>query len=80
MMQQPFCPAAGKRRHPPDGRLYPGPGPGIGLGMSGDWVLAGLSGAPLGVLMRKSGLDPAQCSGIILLPISINGLFCFRLR
>ncbi|MFO7873649.1 MAG: magnesium transporter, partial [Bacteroidales bacterium] len=42
----------------------------IGLGMLVNLFFAGLSGASIPVLMKKIGLDPAQCSSIILTTVT----------
>lgn len=42
----------------------------IGLGMLVNLFFAGLSGASIPILMKKVGLDPAQCSSIILTTIT----------
>ncbi len=50
----------------------------IGLGMFLNLVLAGLSGASIPVLMKKLGLDPAQCSNIILTTVTdVMGFLIF---
>ncbi|MFP4533481.1 MAG: magnesium transporter [Desulfobacterales bacterium] len=50
----------------------------IGLGMFFNLVLAGLSGASIPVLMKKLGLDPAQCSNIILTTVTdVMGFLIF---
>ncbi|MBA2882195.1 magnesium transporter [Desulfosalsimonas propionicica] len=50
----------------------------IGLGMFFNLVLAGLSGAAIPVLMKKLGLDPAQCSSIILTTVTdVMGFLIF---
>jgi magnesium transporter len=42
----------------------------IGLGMFINLFIAGLSGASVPILMKRLGLDPAQCSSIILTTIT----------
>ena len=42
----------------------------IGLGMFVNLICAGLAGAPIPILMKPLGLDPAQCSRIILTTIT----------
>lgn len=50
----------------------------IGLGMLVNLVLAGLSGASIPILMKRLGLDPAQCSSIILTTVTdVMGFLAF---
>lgn len=50
----------------------------VGLGMLVNLVVAGLSGAGIPVIMKAIGLDPAQCSNIILTTITdVMGFFSF---
>lgn len=50
----------------------------IGLGMLVNLVCAGLSGASIPILMKSLGLDPAQCSSIILTTVTdVMGFFSF---
>jgi magnesium transporter len=50
----------------------------IGLGMLVNLILAGLSGASIPILMRAAGLDPAQCSSIILTTVTdVMGFLAF---
>ncbi len=50
----------------------------IGLGMLVNLVVAGLAGASIPILMKKIGLDPAQCSSIILTTVTdVIGFFAF---
>lgn len=50
----------------------------IGLGMSVNLFFAGLAGASIPILMRALGLDPAQCSSIILTTVTdVIGFFAF---
>jgi magnesium transporter len=50
----------------------------IGLGMLVNLTIAGLTGAAIPLLMKKVGLDPAQCSNIILTTITdVMGFFAF---
>jgi magnesium transporter len=50
----------------------------IGLGMLVNLATAGLSGAAIPMLMKAAGLDPAQCSNIILTTITdVIGFFSF---
>jgi magnesium transporter len=50
----------------------------IGLGMLVNLFFAGLSGASIPILMKKVGLDPAQCSSIILTTVTdVVGFFAF---
>ncbi len=50
----------------------------IGLGMLVNLILAGLSGASIPILMRAVGLDPAQCSSIILTTVTdVMGFLAF---
>ncbi|MFT7638279.1 MAG: magnesium transporter, partial [Candidatus Omnitrophota bacterium] len=50
----------------------------IGLGMVVNLIAAGFSGAAIPLVMKKVGLDPAQCSSIILTTITdIIGFFSF---
>lgn len=50
----------------------------IGLGMIVNLAVAGLSGAAIPLTMKAIGLDPAQCSNIILTTITdIVGFFSF---
>ncbi len=50
----------------------------IGLGMLVNLTLAGLSGSSIPILMKAVGLDPAQCSSIILTTVTdVMGFFAF---
>jgi len=50
----------------------------IGLGMLVNLTVAGLAGAAIPVTMKAMGLDPAQCSSIILTTITdVIGFFSF---
>jgi len=50
----------------------------IGLGMIVNLFVAGLSGAAIPVIMRSLGLDPAQCSSIILTTVTdVVGFLAF---
>lgn len=50
----------------------------IGLGMVVNLAIAGLSGAAIPLIMKGLGLDPAQCSNIILTTITdVMGFFSF---
>ena len=50
----------------------------IGLGMLVNLAVAGLSGSAIPMLMKKAGLDPAQCSSIILTTVTdVVGFFAF---
>lgn len=50
----------------------------IGLGMIVNLCVAGLSGAAIPIVMRAFGLDPAQCSSIILTTVTdVVGFFAF---
>ncbi len=50
----------------------------IGLGMLVNLVCAGLAGASIPILMKSLGLDPAQCSSIILTTVTdVMGFFSF---
>lgn len=50
----------------------------IGLGMIVNLFVAGLSGAAIPVIMRSMGLDPAQCSSIILTTVTdVVGFLAF---
>lgn len=50
----------------------------IGLAMLVNLTLAGLSGAAIPMMMKAVGLDPAQCSNIILTTITdVMGFFSF---
>lgn len=50
----------------------------IGLGMVVNLAAAGLSGASIPILMKALGLDPAQCSSIILTTVTdVVGFFAF---
>ena len=50
----------------------------IGLGMIVNLFVAGLSGAAIPVIMRSLGLDPAQCSSIILTTVTdVVGFMAF---
>ena len=50
----------------------------IGLGMLLNLVFAGLSGASIPILMKRMGLDPAQCSSIILTTVTdVMGFLAF---
>jgi len=50
----------------------------IGLGMLINLVFAGLSGASIPILMKRMGLDPAQCSSIILTTVTdVLGFLAF---
>ncbi len=49
-----------------------------GLGMLVNLICAGLAGASIPVLMHRLGLDPAQCSSIILTTVTdVVGFFAF---
>jgi magnesium transporter len=50
----------------------------IGFGMLVNLFFAGLSGASIPIMMEKAGLDPAQCSSIILTTITdVIGFIAF---
>jgi len=50
----------------------------VGLGMFLNLIFAGLSGASIPILMKRMGLDPAQCSSIILTTVTdVMGFFAF---
>ncbi len=50
----------------------------IGLGMLVNLVIAGLAGTTIPLIMKKVGLDPAQCSNIILTTVTdVMGFFAF---
>lgn len=50
----------------------------IGLAMIVNLFAAGLSGAAIPILMKRVGLDPAQCSSIILTTVTdVVGFFAF---
>ncbi len=50
----------------------------IGLGMFVNLIIAGLAGASIPILMKKIGLDPAQCSSIILTTVTdVIGFMAF---
>jgi magnesium transporter len=50
----------------------------IGLAMIVNLFAAGLSGAAIPILMKRMGLDPAQCSSIILTTVTdVIGFFAF---
>ncbi|OVE75543.1 magnesium transporter [bacterium F11] len=50
----------------------------IGLGMLVNLSIAGLSGASIPIAMKAIGLDPAQCSNIILTTVTdVMGFFAF---
>lgn len=50
----------------------------IGLGMLVNLAVAGLSGSAIPILMKKVGLDPAQCSSIILTTVTdVVGFLAF---
>jgi magnesium transporter len=50
----------------------------IGLGMVVNLFVAGLSGAAIPIVMKALGLDPAQCSSIILTTVTdVVGFFAF---
>jgi len=50
----------------------------IGLGMLVNLILAGLSGSGIPILMKAVGLDPAQCSSIILTTVTdVMGFVAF---
>jgi magnesium transporter len=50
----------------------------IGLGMLVNLTVAGLSGASIPMLMKTMGLDPAQCSSIILTTVTdVMGFLSF---
>lgn len=50
----------------------------IGLAMIVNLFAAGLSGAAIPILMKSAGLDPAQCSSIILTTVTdVVGFFAF---
>jgi magnesium transporter len=50
----------------------------IGLGMFVNLLVAGLAGSSIPILMKKIGLDPAQCSSIILTTVTdVIGFLAF---
>lgn len=50
----------------------------IGLGMLVNLIIAGISGSSIPILMKAAGLDPAQCSSIILTTMTdVIGFFAF---
>ncbi|MBF0274101.1 MAG: magnesium transporter [Nitrospinae bacterium] len=50
----------------------------IGLGMLVNLFIAGMAGASIPIFMKKIGLDPAQCSNIILTTVTdVIGFFAF---
>jgi len=50
----------------------------VGLGMVVNLFVAGIAGASIPILMKKIGLDPAQCSNIILTTVTdVVGFFAF---
>ncbi len=50
----------------------------IGLGMIVNLAIAGLAGSAVPLIMKRIGLDPAQCSNIILTTITdVMGFFAF---
>ena len=50
----------------------------MGLGMVANLTVAGFAGAAIPIIMKKIGLDPAQCSNIILTTITdVMGFFAF---
>jgi magnesium transporter len=50
----------------------------IGLGMLVNLVCAGLAGAAIPIVMKSFGLDPAQCSSIILTTVTdVIGFLAF---
>ena len=50
----------------------------IGLGMLANLTIAGLSGSSIPIMMKAIGLDPAQCSSIILTTVTdVMGFFAF---
>ncbi len=50
----------------------------IGMGMLLNLFFAGLAGASIPILMKRFGLDPAQCSSIILTTVTdVMGFFAF---
>lgn len=50
----------------------------VGLGMIVNLTFAGLAGASIPIAMKKLGLDPAQCSSIMLTTVTdIVGFFAF---
>jgi magnesium transporter len=50
----------------------------VGMGMVVNLVCAGLAGASIPLLMRAAGLDPAQCSSILLTTVTdVVGFFAF---
>jgi magnesium transporter len=50
----------------------------IGLGMLVNLIVAGLAGASIPILMKRIGLDPAQCSSIILTTVTdVMGFLAF---
>jgi magnesium transporter len=50
----------------------------VGLGMTVNLTVAGLAGAAIPLAMKGLGLDPAQCSNIILTTITdVMGFFAF---
>lgn len=50
----------------------------VGLGMVVNLICAGLAGASIPLLMKRFGLDPAQCSSIILTTVThVVGFLAF---
>jgi magnesium transporter len=50
----------------------------IGLGMLVNLIIAGIGGSSIPILMKAVGLDPAQCSSIILTTLTdVMGFFAF---
>ncbi|MCF7762725.1 MAG: magnesium transporter [Verrucomicrobia bacterium] len=50
----------------------------VGLGMLVNLIFAGMAGASIPMMMRAMGLDPAQCSSIILTTVTdVIGFFAF---
>ena len=64
--------------HPSKGQGNPFFGLVIGLGMLVNLTVAGFAGAAIPLTMKSLGLDPAQCSNIILTTITdVMGFFAF---
>lgn len=50
----------------------------VGLGMVVNLICAGLAGASIPLMMKRFGLDPAQCSSIILTTVTdVVGFLAF---
>jgi len=50
----------------------------VGLGMLVNLIFAGLAGSAIPIVMKAMGLDPAQCSNIILTTVTdVMGFFAF---